>query len=183
MAEVRARKMRVQAEADAAEAEFNRIRFAAGVQQAAAPGSPTTGDASSRTLTVKSSGAIGSAPDAEEGASELDRFAEPRPDVIIARFATLEMEMKQIAEQVTDYRLRLHALQQRYDYLQAAKQPRARDASDEVDTDILVMDTLQKRADVAKRAADTARAELRNAESIKMQLHQSLLVLSEYVLH
>jgi hypothetical protein len=203
-AEVRAFKVRAQAEADAAEAEFNVLRFAAGVSgvSGAAPagghrhgaegrrgGTPHgatgrrgSGDiSSSRSLAAAQDreGHGGEGGEGEEGGGEPLVFAEPDPEAVIARFSALEMEMKQIEGQVGDYTARLRTLRSRHTFLLAAKQPTARDARDEADTNLSAIDRLAAKGEAAKRALVTSREELREAESIKMQLQQSIGMLTQ----
>jgi hypothetical protein len=209
-AEVRAVKVRAQAEADAAEAEFNVLRFAAGVSgvSGAAPagahrhglegrrggtahgttGRRGSGDmSSSRALAAAQEreghggegGGRGVGEEGEEGGGEPLVFAEPDPEAVIARFSALEMEMKQIEGQVGDYTARLRTLRSRHTFLLAAKQPTARDARDEVDTNLTAIDRLAAKGEAAKRALVTSREELREAESIKMQLQQSIGMLTQ----
>lgn len=151
-AELRAEKTRMQAEADAAEAEFHRVRFAAGVP--------------------------GPGPDAlvtEEGA----QFPQPDSHPIISRFSQLEDEVRGIEEQVADYNARLALLQAQQAQLRALNQPRAKDVSDEADQDLNAIESLRLRAEVARRAMDTANREGDEARAMKLQLEQSLTVLAE----
>jgi len=205
-AEVRAFKVRAQAEADAAEAEFNVLRFAAGVsgvsgaapaggrrhgteaRRAGTAGRRGSGDlSSSRSLAAAQDreghggegGGRGVGDEGEEGGGEPLVFAEPDPEAVIARFSALEMEMKQIEGQVGDYTARLRTLRSRHAFLLAAKQPTARDARDEADTNLSAIDRLAAKGEAAKRALVTSREELREAESIKMQLQQSIGMLTQ----
>jgi hypothetical protein len=192
-AEIRSSRVRAQAEADAAEAEFNSLRFAAGVQQPpAAPNGAAGGGAgapaaAAANTTAEASRSMGEASmltggDGEEadGAENLV-YTDPDPDAIINRFAALEMEMKQIEAQVSDYTSRLKTLRSRHNYLQSVKQPTARDARDEVDNDLTTIDRLTQKGELAKRALDTAKDELKEAENVKMQLQQSIAMLTQCV--
>jgi hypothetical protein len=84
---------------------------------------------------------------------------------------------------VADYSTRLKALKLRHTYLQVAKQPKARDAKDEFDTDVSKLDTLTRRQEAAKRAAEAAKADAMEAEHIKIHLQQSIDQLTKYVLN
>jgi hypothetical protein len=152
-AELRAEKIRVQAEADAAETEFIRVRFSAGVPQ---PGG-------------------GEAVVTEEG----QQFPQPDPEPIIQRFAQLEDEVKQIEEQLADWSRRLNTLQQQKGALAAQNQPRAVDALDEEDVDVNAQERQHDRAEVAKRSLETAMREFEEARQTKLQLEQSINVLME----
>jgi hypothetical protein len=152
--DLRAEKIRTMAEADAAEAEFHRVRFAAGVP--------------------------GPGPDqhvAEEGAP----FVPPVPEPIIQRFAKLEDEVNQIEEQLADYSQRQAVLQQQQAALRAQNQPRAKDRQDEEDVDVALAGRLSERTGVGKRALETATRELDSARGLKLQLDQSISVLRERV--
>jgi hypothetical protein len=148
--ELRAEKIRVQAEADAAEAEFHRVRFAAGVP----------GPGPEATVT-------------EEGAP----FAPPEPEPIIQRFAKLEDEVNQIEDQLGDYNARLSVLQQQQLALRAQNQPRARDAQDEESVDQALAHRLAERTEGGRRALETAARELEVARGLRLQLEQSVTVL------
>ena len=121
--------------------------------------------------------------DGEEGDGGAENlvYTDPDPDAIINRFAALEMEMKQIESQVNDYTSRLKTLRSRHSYLQSVKQPTARDARDEVDNDLSTIDKLAQKGELAKRSLDTAKDELREAENVKMQLQQSIAMLTQCV--
>lgn len=149
-AELRSEKIRVQAEADAAETEYHRVRFAAGV-----PGPGPDGVVT------------------EEG----QQFPPPEPRPIVERFAQLEDEVKQIEEQLADYARRLNALQQQKNALIVANQPRAVDNLDEEDVDIMALETLANRSEIAKRALEGATREYEIARAMKLQLEQSITVL------
>lgn len=149
-AELRSEKIRVQAEADAAETEYHRVRFAAGV-----PGPGPDGVVT------------------EEG----QQFPPPDPRPIVDRFAQLEDEVKQIEEQLADYARRLNALQQQKNALIVANQPRAIDNLDEEDVDITALETLANRSEIAKRALEGATREYEVARAMKLQLEQSITVL------
>jgi len=152
--DLRAEKIRTMAEADAAEAEFHRVRFAAGVP--------------------------GPGPDqhvAEEGAP----FVPPAPEPIIQRFAKLEDEVNQIEEQLADYSQRQAVLLQQQAALRAQNQPRAKDRQDEEDVDVALAGRLSERTGVGKRALETATRELESARGLKLQLDQSVSVLRERV--
>jgi hypothetical protein len=150
--ELRAEKIRVQGEADAAEAEYHRVRFAAGVS---GPGPETT-------VT-------------EEGAP----FVPPEPEPIIQRFAKLEDEVNQIEEQLADYSQRMAVLQQQQANLRLLNQPRAKDAQDEQDHDVALTLRLTERTESSKRALETAARELDVSRNLKLQLEQSVSVLLE----
>lgn len=150
--ELRAEKIRVQGEADAAEAEFHRVRFSAGVS---GPGPETT-------VT-------------EEGAP----FVPPEPEPIIQRFAKLEDEVNQIEEQLADYSQRMAVLQQQQANLKSLNQPRAKDSQDEQDHDVALTLRLTERTESSKRALETASRELEVSRSLKLQLEQSVSVLLE----
>ena len=152
--DLRAEKIRVQAEADAAESEFHRVRFAAGV-----PG-----------------------PGPEAGATEEGApFAPPEPEPIIHRFAKLEDEVNQIEEQLADYSQRQTVLQQQLAALRAQNQPRAKDRQDEEDLDVALTVRLGERTEVGKRALEAATRELDVARGLKLQLDQSVSVLRDRV--
>lgn len=152
--DLRAEKIRVQAEADAAESEFHRVRFAAGV-----PG-----------------------PGPEAGATEEGApFAPPEPEPIIHRFAKLEDEVNQIEEQLADYSQRQTVLQQQLAALRAQNQPRAKDRQDEEDLDVALTMRLGERTEVGKRALEAATRELDVARGLKLQLDQSVSVLRDRV--
>jgi hypothetical protein len=151
-AELRAEKTRMQAEADAAEVEYHRIRFSAGVPGPGADALVT-----------------------EEGA----QFPQPDPQPIITRFAALEDEVRGIEEQVADYNARLALLQGQQAQLRLLNQPRAKDATDEVDRDLTEMEQLELRTEIARRALDTAAREAEEARAMKLQIEQSLSVLAE----
>lgn len=75
----------------------------------------------------------------------------------------------------------MRALKQRHGVLLVAKQPKARDAKDEFDSDLTRIDSLTRRQDTAKRAVEAARAEAREADAVKIQLQQSIAILAKYV--
>jgi len=130
---LRQERLATQAEADAVEKEFAAIRFAAGVRQEAAAAAGGGG-----------SGGGGSGGGGGEGEGS-EPFAEARPDPqpVVQRFAQLEEEIHGIENALAEYKQLLALQQQQLGVLGVLKQPRARDAADEADRDVEVLETLQ----------------------------------------
>lgn len=181
LASARAAKVRAVNEADAAEADFNKIRFAAGVLTTDSGEHPVGDDADmSASASSTESAGVDVRPSLEESIGEHADF--PVPDVapLLDRFSHLEVEMRQIEEQVNDYGQRYKVLRYREAQLQAIKQPKARDEQDEAEDDeVLLTDALRARGAAAKRAAEAAANDLKEAEAVKLQLQQSIQLLSQ----
>jgi len=197
--EYRAERARVQAEADSAEAAYVKLKIVSGVATAAAgealraatsPGRPSPRDggvaaAAAAAAAVAATGSV-IAGDTLASVAEGDEdghlhptpaYAEPEPDAVVMRIGQLNTDISTISAQCVDYRARLRALRSRHALLQAAKQPKARDAKDEADSDLTRMDTLSRRQVQGKRALEAVRLEGREAEHIKIQMQQSINIL------
>ena len=150
---LRQEKMSAQAEADGLEAEFAAIRFAAG---------------------VRVDSALAAAAAAAAAADEP--FAEPKPEPgpIVARFAQLEEEIHSIESTLAENMQLLALQQQQLSVLGVLKQPRARDAADEADRDVEVLEALQKRVEDAKRSTGGVTRDLETSRSLRLHLEQSL---------
>lgn len=95
-AQLKVEKLRVQAEADASEAEFQLLCFSAGLNSAALVGPQDE------------AGSAAGAPDETGGApaSAPAEFVPPDPSPIVDRFAQLDQEMGSIRDQMTDNQVR-----------------------------------------------------------------------------
>ncbi len=172
---LRAEKIRVQAEADASESEFQQLCFAAGV-----PISTLNGPSITDVATDPGTTAAGAQPGSQAPPEE---FVPPDPSIIVDRFAQLDQDMGVIRDVIAEHSARLALLQQQQGVLNALAQPLAKDSSSssssagaaEVKSDeIEVMNSLLKRIESMKRSLQSSTGELEKARSIKLHLEQSL---------
>lgn len=182
--ELRNEKLRVQALADAAEAAFHRVRFAAGVSAGAADagtGGRDTGTAAAVAPPLPSGDAPAAQSGPPPGASAADEpeHAPPDPSPIISRFGSLEGELAHVEEALGDYRARLGVLTAQRAELEARREPRARDADDEYEGDASGFDALQQRVEAGRRTHDSARREADALRMLRLQLEQSVESLAE----
>ena len=196
--------MRVQSQADAAEALFHKVRFAAGISTsapAAAEGTPAAAEpggegagmqqaagsqvsvAASAQVSVTEGAPASAATAAAAGASvseEADTtYQQPDPEPIIARFTALEDELSHVDATLADYAQRLAVLTSERAHLAQLSEPRARDSADETDLDLHTLDGLRARVDAARRQKEAVHREAEEVAVLRLQLEQSVSVLAE----
>ena len=192
-AELRATKLTMQGDADAAEALFHKLRFAAG-----APGAPPDATSAHRpddsTLDVVGGSVfspptqvplVGSIVSAATAGEECE-FIAPDTAPIIARFALLEDEVRGIDEAMRDYGARVSMLHAERDALSARSRgmttPGATlDANAAaVETNLVgLLDALAGRTYAANRVLDVKRGEADAVHALKLAVEQSLRLLGE----
>jgi len=167
-AALRAEKIRAQADADAAEAEFNTVRHAAGVAE------PDGDDGAGGGAAAAAAAAAGGDDDAAANA-----FTPPETAPILARFNALGDEMRSIEEQIIDYNSRVAVLTGQLGVLRRLAEPRARDEEDEAERDVAAVPALRERAAVARRSLEAAAREAEDGHDLRMKVEQSVAVLAE----
>ena len=176
-ANVRAERSKAFADADAAESLYNELRFAAGLPALKSP--KISSDDAEATFTPPEAGDIITRYTKLDSELEQVRYnsASDANDVTV-RVPHISVQMD---NEIVDYSTRLKALRQRHATLLVAKQPKARDAKDELDTDISRMNAFARRQETARRAVEAAKAELAEASGVKIQIQQTVDLLTRYV--
>lgn len=181
-AELRAERVRAQADADQSEKEYTRIRVSAGIVIPADAETTHVLDATSPVASTMGGTTQGLplAMGAGEGDEDAQpgSFITPDPLPIIVRFNTLEEEMRQVEDQLADYNIRYSTLQQQMALLRGLAEPRAKDERDEEDKDLSELQALRDRIVLARRGLESGR-ESDDVHQLRVQLEQSVTVLME----